>query len=463
MNNKGMRIKPQLPRGMRDFLPDAMQKRQAVFRKIQDIFEKYGFAPLETPAIERLDVLTGKYGEESDRLIFKILKRGDALGEKGTELSDMGLRYDLTVPLGRVVAMHAQNIKLPFKRYQMQPVWRAEKPQRGRFREFYQCDVDIVGIEDISADAEIMALVHEILEVLGLPNFRIHFNHRKILSGMAEVLDVPTSKANLFFVTLDKMDKVGFAGVKREMEERGISREAIAGLENFSKISGDAETVFEMTATMLKSSGTGKEGIEETKKLYDLAKALNIPEKHLCFDIFLARGLEYYTGPIYESVIKDPPIGSLTGGGRYDELIGMFLGTHIPATGTSIGIERILAILDELDLMPETRSCVEVLVAYTAASLQEAAMELTATLRKAGLKTEVYLSPSRLKKQLRYADTRGIPFAVIMGEEEWNSRQIILRNMVKKSQQLVQADNLSQTIGEAVSCLVAEFKQSSNP
>jgi len=450
MADKIKQIKPQLPRGMRDYLPETMLNRQAVFRDLQTIFEKYGYVPIETPAIERLDVLTGKYGEESDRLIFKILKRGAVSGHLEDELTDLGLRYDLTVPLSRFISLHNQKIKMPFKRYQMQPVWRAEKPQRGRFREFYQCDIDIIGVEDLAADAEIMAISYEILSHFGLPNFKVHFNHRKILMGMAEVLGIQKEQANLFFTTLDKMDKIGFEGVKEEMAVKEIPRDAIDGLASFTEISGTPLSIFPRLGQLLGGSDTGMKGIEETNRLYDLTRALAVPDESLCFDIFLARGLEYYTGPIFESMIKNPPIGSLTGGGRYDELIGMFLGEGIPATGTSIGIERILTVLEELDLMPERISQADVLIAYSNSALQSEAMQLGAKLRHEGIPAEIYLAPVRLKKQLKYADARRIPIVLILGEEEWLSRRVILKDMFQKTQEQVAEKDLSERILKAL-------------
>ena len=327
---------PLLPRGMRDFLPEEMMRRRKVIETIREIFERYGYEPLETPALERIEVLAGKYGEEGEKLMFRVLKRGSGIEKLGKEIEelritnkreiiDLALRYDLTVPLARVVALNQGKIALPFKRYQIQPVWRAERPQRGRYREFYQCDVDTVGSPSMMADAEIITIINEILTKLGFSRFRIRINNRK----------VPEEKAIDLFIGIDKLEKIGLSGVEEELKNRGIAREAIAKIIPILEVKGDFKTVLSEAEKLLYGSKIGEEGLSELAELFNYATSFGVPPGNLILDLSLARGLDYYTGPIYESVVDEPRIGSLTGGGRYDNLIGMFLGRDIPATGTS--------------------------------------------------------------------------------------------------------------------------------
>ena len=320
-------VKPSIPKGMRDFLPSQKRKRDFVFKIIKDIFEKYGYQPLETSSIEKEEILTGKYGEEGDKLIFKILKRGtelDKLGKEITEytinsrseLTDFALRYDLSIPLSRVIAMYENELTFPFKRYQIQPVWRADKPQKGRYREFYQCDADIIGSDSVMADAEIILIINEILTNLKFKKFIIKINNRKLLNGLIEYCGIDENKAADVLISLDKFDKVGIEGVISELKERHIEDKYIKKLLPVLKIKGNNTTVLQKIGSILSDSKLGSEGVNELKELLSFLQLFNVPEKNIEIDLSLARGLEYYTGIIYESTVKEPRIGSLTGGGR---------------------------------------------------------------------------------------------------------------------------------------------------
>ncbi|MDZ7332131.1 MAG: histidine--tRNA ligase [candidate division KSB1 bacterium] len=433
-------IKPSLPKGTRDFLPEQMLRRQLVMNTIRSIFEKYGYEPLETPSIETLEVLSGKYGEEGEQLIFKVLKRGTGIEKVGrsitqftiSRLSDIveeALRYDLTVPLCRVVAMYQNEITLPFKRYQMQPVWRGDKPQKGRYREFYQCDADTVGSSSMLADAETIALIHEILTTLGFNKFKIRINNRKILSGIVEYAGVEAVRGNEVCIAIDKLEKIGIDGVRQELQERDISLSAINKILPILEITGPAKNVLSDITTFLKDSAIGLEGINELNELIGYIADLGIPSENYAIDLYLARGLTYYTGPIYESVVEQPSIGSLTGGGRYDQLVGMFLGTDIPATGTTIGIERIIDVMTELNMFPESRTRTQVLVTIFDENTKKASLAIARQLRAAGINTEIFFEAGGLKKQFKYANRKGIPFVVVLGPEEIQNNLISLKNM----------------------------------
>jgi histidyl-tRNA synthetase len=342
--------------GTRDYLPEEMALRNRVKAVIEESFQIFGFLPLETPSLERLEVLTGKYGKEADRLIFQILKRGDELkkGMETGELSDLGLRYDLTVPLSRVIAMNKGKLVFPFKRYQIQPVWRAERQQRGRYREFVQCDADIVGTSSVSADAEIIALTDDILRRLGIPGYKIYINNRKLLQVLIEYCEVPADKFLDVCVSIDKKDKIGWDGVKSELEEKGYQKGIIDNIAERLNLSGKPSVFLDNLWPDLEKSDAGQEAITEMIQLAEDLDAYGVPEDKLIYQASIARGLDYYTGPIYETTVEEPKIGSITGGGRYDNLIGLFSGESIPATGTSIGIERIFDVIRELHLMEDT-------------------------------------------------------------------------------------------------------------
>lgn len=441
-----MAIKPTLPKGTRDFLPQQMFRRQYVIDTLKNIFESYGYEPLETPAIEKLDVLSGKYGDEGEQLIFKVLKRGTGLEElqKGrdefvvTEYKDLveeALRYDLTVPLSRVVAMYQNELVLPFKRYQIQPVWRADRPQRGRFREFYQCDVDSVGTDSMLADAEAIAIINEVLTTLGFKKFKIRINNRKILNGILTYAGIPPEKSAAIFIVIDKLEKIGLDGVKSELKKREISGEEITKIFSILEISGEPGEVLSELSTSFGDAEELIEGATELSQIMQFLDGLNVPESNYTIDLYLARGLGYYTGPIYESLVEQPKIGSLSGGGRYDQLIGMFLGKDIPATGTSFGIERIIEVMTQLNMLPEAKTKTQVLVTQFDESTQKASLNFSQSLRKAGIKTETFLNRAKLKKQFTYADRKQIPFVVIIGPDEEAARKVTIKNLQTGEQQ----------------------------
>ncbi|MBL7095199.1 histidine--tRNA ligase [candidate division KSB1 bacterium] len=450
-------IKPSIPKGTRDFLPEQMLRRQYVINIIKTVFEKYGYQPLETPSIEKLDVLSGKYGEEGDQLMFKILKRGTGLEKVGREIkefsitkfrdiADLGLRYDLTVPLSRVIAMYRNEITLPFKRYQIQPVWRADRPQKGRYREFFQCDADNVGSASMMADAETIAIINEILTVLGFKQFKIKINNRKILSGIVEYSGVETNRGMDVCIAIDKVDKIGIDGVKKELLQREISDNAIAKILPILEISGKIENILSDVSSLLKSSEVGSEGINEIRELISYMKSMDIPTNNYVVDLYLARGLTYYTGPIFESVVEEPKIGSLTGGGRYDELIGMFSGENIPATGTTLGIERIIDVMTELKMMPEAKTSTKVLVTIFNDETKDASLKLIQKIRKAGINSEIYFDSNGLKKQFKYADKMGIPYVVIMGPDEAEKNEVSLKDLRKGEQAQMTVEKMLEVL-----------------
>lgn len=434
-------LKPSIPKGMRDFLPSQKRKRDYVFKIIKDIFEKFGYQPLETSSIEKEEILTGKYGEEGERLIFKILKRGTELEKLGKELkeftinscsqlTDLALRYDLSIPLSRVIAMYENELSFPFKRYQIQPVWRADKPQKGRYREFYQCDADIIGSDSVMADAEIILIINEIMTKLKFKKFVIKINNRKILNGLIEYCGIPDEKAENVFISLDKLDKIGIEGVITELKNRSIEDKQIQKLLSLLRINGNNKTILQKISKELENSKSGIEGANELKELLYFLELFNVPEKNIEIDLSLARGLEYYTGIIYESTVREPRIGSLTGGGRYDKLIGIFSGKDIPATGTSIGIERIIDVMSELNMLPEIKNDTKVLVTIFSSEYLKKSIDTVSKIREAGIKTELYIDYNqKIKKQFKYANNNNIPFVIVLGPEEVKLEHIALKNM----------------------------------
>ncbi|RJP78401.1 MAG: histidine--tRNA ligase [Candidatus Zixiibacteriota bacterium] len=432
--------------GTRDFLPDEMALRRKVRRVIEEAFERYGFQPLETPAVERLDVLTGKYGEEADRLIFRILKRGDELeaGKASGELADLALRYDLTVPLARVVAMHRGELTYPFKRYQIQPVWRAERPQKGRYREFVQCDADIVGTASVTADAEIIALTHDILQRLGIPGFRIFINHRKLLQAVAQAAYVGDDRFLEMCLIIDKADKIGLAGVWQELEAKGFSGRQIDLLKGMLSAREEPSAALKHIAPYIDETDPGRVALEEMTRLFSDLEALGVPAERIALRLYLARGLDYYTGPIFETLVEEPRIGSVTGGGRYDTLIGMFSGESIPATGTTIGIERLFDVMRELQLFGESaEASARVLVTVFSEESRGASLQIATELRRAGISAEVYLeAPKKLGKQFAYADKKRIPFVVVAGPDEIARGEVTLKTLATGSQAAVPRDRL---------------------
>ncbi len=533
------KIAARLPRGMRDMLPQDMIKRQYVMNVIQRVFEEFGFELLQTPAIEMTDTLTGKYGPDAERLIYRAFY--------GTgRSSQLSLRYDLSVPLCRVMAMYPDLIK-PFKRYQIAPVWRADRPQKGRYREFYQCDADTVGTASVLADAEIINVIYEILTRLGFEDFVININDRKVLKGIGQFAGVPEGLLGGLYRSIDKLSKIGLAGVRRELQLVGlpeddldalrrtirlylqgefgpddlaaqavenrvpeslvervavplreallaVDRDAIepdrvqeragelvgsvtgelrAGYADASEmipddvvnrlltllqvsadsssadgLSGDNRSILAALRDQLADYPIALEGIAELEEIIGYLDALGIPEGYFQVDFAMVRGLEYYTGPIYETVVKEPAIGSITGGGRYDELIGMFMDRSYPATGTTIGIERIIDVMEELDMFPSDvgQTVTQVLVTQFNPDVLTESLKMAAELRQTGLNTELYFENDRLGKQIRYALKKGIPYVAILGPDELAAGQVTIRNLSQKEQETVPREEAAARI-----------------
>lgn len=527
------KIEPRVPRGMRDLLPDQMVRRQYVIDQVRKVFEEFGFEPLQTPAIELEETLSGKYGSEAERLIYQTTYgRGD---------ERLSLRYDLSVPLCRVIAMYP-DIPLPFRRYQIAPVWRADRPQKGRYREFYQCDVDIIGSDSMLADAETVAVIYTILSRLGFSEFTIYINNRKILNGIGQYAGVPESLLRGLYKSIDKLSKIGADGVRQELLQVGIPDEIIESLRRVAReylqgkvplnkiglrlrdervsidgserevdfpeqvavaveaqlreilsdqspgevepeivqetagnlitgvtpqlrrvyaqsrqlipddvvdrllklleVRGDNQTVLDSLSERLAPYPSAVQGIAELREMFDYLKTLGVPDKYYQFDVSMVRGLEYYTGPIYETIVENPNVGSITGGGRYDELIGMFTDREIPATGCTIGIERIIVVMEENDMFPASIGVtpVQVLVTVFNPELVEESITTASTLRQAGLQTQIYIDPDPLREQLGYAVTKGIPTVVIVGPDEAKNGTLTVRDLRTKTQQTLPID-----------------------
>ena len=434
-------IKPSVPRGMRDILPEQMIRRQYVIDVIRDVFEEFGFEPLQTPALELSEVLTGKYGPDAEKLIYQA---GHAGGRE-----DLSLRYDLSVPLCRVVAMHPQLPK-PFKRYQIDPVWRAERPQKGRYRQFFQCDADTVGTESMLADAENVTLIYQVLTRLGFEQFEININDRKLITGIGQFAGVPDAQLGGLYRSIDKLDKIGLAGVRDELAANQIPEPVIEKLLPLLQIEGDTATVLNALSEQLGDSEVAREGIAELEELNGYLTTLGVPDEFYRINVSMVRGLEYYTGPIYETVVEEPKIGSITGGGRYDELIGSFSKQGYPATGTSFGIERIIDVMEEFDMFPAAigKTVTQVLVTIFDAELTQESLKLATLLRQDGIRTEVYCRPARLSTQIKYADTKGIPYAVILGSDEVEAGTVAIRDLASREQQIVPREELVECIQE---------------
>ena len=398
-----------LPKGTRDLLPAQMLPRLRVIATLREVFARYGFEPLETPAMERIETLLGKYGEEGDKLIFKVLKRGE--GEERGEV-DQALRYDLTVPLARVIAMNPQ-IPLPFKRYQCSPVWRADRPQRGRYREFWQCDVDVVGSDDRVSDAEVLACFSDCYTALGFTGVTIQLNHRAWLRAMADALGAGAQETSLL-IALDKLDKVGPDGVSKELSARGFQTAQIDGL-------------WRILETGEVPGGEAAEA--ELDQILSMTRALGVPEGRIKRDRTLARGLDYYTGAVFEAVVETPKIGSIGAGGRYDGLVGMFAGKRIPAVGVSVGLDRVITVMDELGLNRDAGTSTRVWVTVFHADTRTASLQAAGALRAAGVPCEIALDGGKVGKQLKSADARGVPYALVLGPDEIARGEVVLRDL----------------------------------
>lgn len=438
-----MAKKPGIPKGTRDFTPEEVNKRNYIIETIRAQFQLFGFQPIETPSFENSETLLGKYGEEGDRLIFRILNSGDYLRKAGennlenrdsnalaSEISEKALRYDLTVPFARYVVMHQNEIDLPFKRYQIQPVWRADRPQKGRFREFYQCDADVVGSNSLWQEVEFVKLYDAVFNNLGLQGVTIKINNRKVLAGLAEVIGA-ADKLIDFTVALDKLDKIGEEGVKNEMLEKGISSEAIERIQPLFSFTGSNEERIDKLGSMLESSSEGMKGVEELRFIISRIKELGSRAASIEVDVTLARGLNYYTGAIFEVAAPEGvKMGSIGGGGRYDDLTGIFGLKGVSGVGISFGLDRIYLVLEELGLFPE--SVVEqtkVLILNFGEDEAFYGMQLLELLRENGVKAELYPDAAKMKKQMNYANKRDVPFVVLAGTQEMNDGTYTLKNM----------------------------------
>jgi len=453
-------IKPSIPKGTRDFSASEMVKRNHIFNTISAVFKKYGYQEIQTPTMENLSTLTGKYGDEGDKLIFKVLNSGDFLSSVPTdklearnsqiltsEISEKALRYDLTVPFARYVVMHRNEISFPFKRFQIQPVWRADRPQKGRYREFYQCDADVVGSESLINEAEFVLIYHEALSKLGLKDFTVKINNRKILSGIAEIIGKPELIIDMT-VAIDKLDKIGIEGVSKELIERGFTESDIEKLKPIINLNGSNEEKLNSLRSVLAASETGLKGISEIETILSYLAQFSILNTqysilNLELDITLARGLNYYTGAIFEVKTNEVAMGSIGGGGRYDDLTGMFGLSDLTGVGISFGADRIYDVLEELNLFPESTSeSTKVLISNFDSAAESYALPLLQQLRNAGISAEIYPSSAKLKKQMSYADDKKIPFVILIGSEEMETGLLSLKNMKSGEQQKITAEQI---------------------
>jgi histidyl-tRNA synthetase len=455
--------KTQPARGMRDFLPVDVRRREYVIGAIKEVYERYGFEPLETPAAENIETLMGKYGEEGNQLIFKILKRGV---HEGTGEADLALRYDLTVPLARVVAEYRDKLPKFFKRYQIQPVWRADRPARGRFREFYQCDVDVIGSRSMVVETELIAAASEALEKLGFNDFVVRLNHREALTGLLACAGVPLEHHPATLVALDKLDKVGREGVAKELTERGVSDSAgkrlldffseLTSLEHAADIAvgddlaakrqGLNSAVLGRLVEFVGTNEKGAKGVDELRSILEYSRASGVASR-IKIDPSLARGLSYYTGAIIEINVKDL-VGSLGGGGRYDNLIGMFSGQEVPACGFSLGVERIIVVMTEREMFPPRllASPADVMVTIWSEDSISASVGLANELRASGLRVDLYPEPDKLGKQFKHASERGIPLVVVLGDDERARGEAAIKDMRSGEQRTVKRDAVAATI-----------------
>lgn len=435
--------KPSIPKGTRDFSPEEVRKRNYIVQKIQEAFQRYGFQPIETPSFERTETLMGKYGEEGDRLIFRILDAGDFLKEVPQEIfqeqnsqkmvsyiSGKALRYDLTVPFARYVVQHQNEITFPFKRYQIQPVWRADRPQKGRYREFYQCDADVVGANGLWQEVEFVQLYDTVFSSLSLKGVTIKMNHRKILSGFAQMIEAPEKLVD-FTVALDKLDKIGKEKVEEEMLQRGISAEAIAKIQPVFALKGSFQEKITQLKELLSNSPIGLEGVADLEFIYQTVQELGLQAATLELDVTLARGLNYYTGTIFEvAPPKEVALGSIGGGGRYDELTEIFGLRGMSGIGISFGLDRIYLVMSQMDLFPQfLEGGLEILCVNFGNQEALESFKLVQQLRAKGYKAELYPESTKLKKQLAYADSRQVKYVILIGEEEISQGKAVLKNM----------------------------------
>ena len=449
--------KPSIPKGTRDFSPAEMAKRNYIFNTIKDVYALYGYQQIETPSMETLQTLMGKYGEEGDKLLFKILNSGDFIGKLPSEefvsdnvlklaakICEKGLRYDLTVPFARYVVMHRDELQMPFKRYQIQPVWRADRPQKGRYREFYQCDADVVGSDSLLNEVELIQIIDTVFTKFGI-NVQIKVNNRKILAGIAEYIGQPDKIVDIT-VAIDKLDKIGVDAVNAEMLANGISEEAVSKLQPILTMSGTNKEKLETIAQTIATSEIGVKGVEETRFILEKVEAVGM-QNELQLDLTLARGLNYYTGAIFEVKAKDVTIGSITGGGRYDNLTGIFGMPGLSGVGISFGADRIYDVLNTLDLYPQNATqATQVLFINFGEAEADFCLPIATKVRAAGISVELYPDSAKMKKQMAYANSKSIPFVVLVGENEINQGKVTLKNMLTGDQQLVSAEELITNI-----------------
>lgn len=446
--------KPTIPKGTRDFGPKVVSKRNYLLKTIQSTFEKFGFLPLETPTMENLSVLTGKYGNEGDQLIFKVLNSGDYVSKVKTDfatttsqkltpqISEKGLRYDLTVPFARYVVMNRNEITFPFRRYQMQPVWRADRPQKGRYREFMQCDADVVGTKSLICEAEIMMMMNEILQNLGIEGYQIKINSRKILSGLATYLGHQGEEGPLC-VAIDKLDKIGIKGVFKELEKIGYNTSQLDSLSPILALLGNNTKKIEYLESTLSNSQEALQGLNEIKQILAYVESMDGNLATIDFDPALARGLSYYTGAIFEIKILDGSIGSISGGGRYDNLTGVFGLPDVSGVGFSLGIDRIYDVMEARNLFPtQVATTTQVLLTNFGAEEESFALKQLAILRKVGIATELYPTSAKLKKQMTYANNLNIPYVVLIGSDEVANNSLTVKDMVLGTQASLSIDAL---------------------
>lgn len=452
-----MAQKPSIPKGTRDFGPEEMAKRNYIFNTIKDVYALYGFEQIETPAMETLQTLMGKYGEEGDKLLFKILNSGDYLNKISDEelnernslhlaskLCEKGLRYDLTVPFARYVVMHRDELQLPFKRYQIQPVWRADRPQKGRYREFYQCDADVVGSDSLLNEVELMQIVDTVFTKFGI-RIQIKINNRKILSGIAEVL-AEADKIVDITVAIDKLEKIGLENVNAELKAGGITDEAIEKLQPILTMQGSNEDKLKTIEKVLESSEVGLKGVEETRFILDTLNSVGL-NNEIQLDLTLARGLNYYTGAIFEVKALDTPMGSITGGGRYDNLTGIFGMPGLSGVGISFGADRIYDVLNTLELYPkEMLSSTQVLFINFGEKETAYCLPFIAEIRKSGIRAEIFPDKAKMKRQMNYANAKNIPYVVFAGEDEIEKGKLMLKDMQSGEQKLVTAKELIASV-----------------
>ena len=451
-----MAQKPSIPKGTRDFLPDVMVRRNYIFDTIKGVFKRFGFQPIETPSMENLSTLLGKYGEEGDKLLFRILNSGDFMSgvqQNGEPLQaekiagkicEKGLRYDLTVPFARFVVQYRDQIAFPFRRYQIQPVWRADRPQKGRYREFYQCDVDIVGSNSILNEAELVQIVDEVFNALKI-NVVLKINNRKVLAGIAEYIGKPDALVDIT-VAIDKLDKIGIDAVNAELAQKGLDATAIEKLQPILFMKGDAREKFAQLKSLMSGIEVGEKGIEELETLFDYIDDMNVGIEYE-LDLTLARGLNYYTGAIFEVKAKDVAMGSISGGGRYDNLTGIFGLQGVSGVGISFGADRIYDVLTELNLFPEKNGDItEVIFLNFGPKEERYCLPYLQQLRRNGINAEIYPDAAKLQKQMKYADQRGIPVVIMAGEDEMNNKTFTVKFMKEGRQEKIEAEKLIEII-----------------